>query len=142
MEEQGVNRTISLKKNGSRKIIFGKLEMGRVLGQGNFAKVYYGKNISTQESVAIKVINKDQVKKEGLMEQIKREIAIMRLVRHPNVVELKEVMATKKRIFFIMEYVKGGELFAKVVKGRLKEDSARKYFHQLVSSVDFCHSRG
>ncbi|MBA0565244.1 hypothetical protein Golob_010132 [Gossypium lobatum] len=142
MEEQGVNRTISLEKNGSRKIIFGKLEMGRVLGQGNFAKVYYGKNISTQESVAIKVINKDQVKKEGLMEQIKREIAIMRLVRHPNVVELKEVMATKKRIFFIMEYVKGGELFAKVVKGRLKEDSARKYFHQLVSSVDFCHSRG
>ncbi|KAG8494808.1 hypothetical protein CXB51_012593 [Gossypium anomalum] len=142
MEEQAVNRTISLKKNGSRKIIFGKLEMGRVLGQGNFAKVYYGKNISTQESVAIKVINKDQVKKEGLMEQIKREIAIMRLVRHPNVVELKEVMATKKRIFFVMEYVKGGELFAKVVKGRLKEDLARKYFHQLVSSVDFCHSRG
>ncbi|XP_038993361.1 CBL-interacting serine/threonine-protein kinase 25-like isoform X1 [Hibiscus syriacus] len=130
------------KKNGSRKIVFGKFEMGRVLGQGTFAKVYYGKNLSTQESVAIKVINKEQVKKEGLMEQIKREIAIMRLVRHPNVVELKEVMATKAKIFFVMEYVKGGELFAKVAKGKLKEDSARKYFQQLVSSVEFCHSRG
>ncbi|GMI81989.1 CBL-interacting protein kinase 25, SNF1-RELATED PROTEIN KINASE 3.25 [Hibiscus trionum] len=137
-----MGEAIRFKKNGSRKIIFGKFEMGRVLGQGTFAKVYYGKNMSTQESVAIKVINKDQVKKEGLMEQIKREIAIMKLVRHPNVVELKEVMATKAKIFFVMEYVKGGELFAKVAKGKLKEDSARKYFQQLLSSVDFCHSRG
>ncbi|KAL2462174.1 CBL-interacting serine/threonine-protein kinase 25 [Abeliophyllum distichum] len=126
----------------SRSIIFGKYEMGRLLGQGTFAKVYYGKNLKTSESVAIKVINKDQVKKEEMMEQITREISVMRLVRHPNVIELKEVMATKQKIFFVMEYVKGGELFAKVVKGKLKEDVARKYFQQLISAVDFCHSRG
>ncbi|KAK9280919.1 hypothetical protein L1049_005105 [Liquidambar formosana] len=125
-----------------RHILLGKYEMGRLLGQGTFAKVYYGKNILTQESVAIKIIHKDHVKKEGLMDQIKREISVMHLVRHPNVVELKEVMATKGKIFFVMEYVKGGELFAKVAKGRLKEDLARKYFQQLVSAVDFCHSRG
>lgn len=123
-------------------MLFGKYEMGRQLGQGTFAKVYYGKNIITQESVAIKVINKDQVKKEGLVEQIKREISVMRLVKHPNIVELKEVMATRGKVFFVMEHVKGGELFAKVAKGRLKEDLARKYFQQLVSAVDFCHSRG
>ncbi|KAK9141546.1 LOW QUALITY PROTEIN: hypothetical protein Syun_010946 [Stephania yunnanensis] len=116
--------------------------MGRLLGQGTFAKVYYAKHIKSGESVAIKVINKDQVRKEGLMEQIKREISVMRLVRHPNVVELKEVMATKAKIFFVMEHVKGGELFAKVYKGKLKEDQARKYFQQLISAVDFCHSRG
>ncbi|KAL2479048.1 CBL-interacting serine/threonine-protein kinase 25 [Forsythia ovata] len=126
----------------SRSIVFGKYEMGRLLGQGTFAKVYYGKNLKTSESVAIKVINKDHVKKEEMMEQITREISIMRLVRHPNVIELKEVMATKQKIFFIMEYVKGGELFAKVAKGKLKEDVARKYFQQLLSAVDFCHSRG
>jgi serine/threonine protein kinase len=51
-------------------------------------------------------------------------------------------MATKAKIFFVMEYVKGGELFAKVAKGKLKEDLARKYFQQLVSAIDFCHSRG
>lgn len=123
-------------------MLFGKYEMGRQLGQGTFAKVYYGKNIITQESVAIKVINKDQVKKEGLVEQIKREISVMRLVKHPHIVELKEVMATRGKVFFVMEHVKGGELFAKVAKGRLKEDLARKYFQQLVSAVDFCHSRG
>lgn len=128
--------------NTPRNILFGKYEMGRLLGQGTFAKVYYGKNLVTGESVAIKVLNKDQVKKDGLMEQIKREISVMRLVRHPNIVELKEVMATKGKVFFVMEYVKGGELFAKVAKGKLKEDVARKYFQQLVSAVDFCHSRG
>ncbi|XP_040872226.1 CBL-interacting serine/threonine-protein kinase 5 isoform X3 [Glycine max] len=122
--------------------VFGKYEMGRLLGKGTFAKVYYGKQISTGENVAIKVINKEQVRKEGMMEQIKREISVMRLVRHPNVVEIKEVMATKTKIFFVMEYVRGGELFAKISKGKLKEDLARKYFQQLISAVDYCHSRG
>uniref|UniRef100_A0A1J3HK67 non-specific serine/threonine protein kinase n=2 Tax=Noccaea caerulescens TaxID=107243 RepID=A0A1J3HK67_NOCCA len=128
-----------------RRILFGKYEMGRLLGKGTFAKVYYGKEIigGESESVAIKVINKDQVlKRPGMMDQIKREISIMKLVRHPNIVELKEVMATKTKIFFVMEFVRGGELFAKVAKGKLHEDAARKYFQQLISAVDFCHSRG
>nr|ADY68807.1 CBL-interacting protein kinase [Gossypium hirsutum] len=125
-----------------RHVLFGKYEMGRLLGKGTFAKVYNGKELATGESVAVKVISKDQVKKKGMMEQIKREISVMRLVRHPNIVELKEVMATKKKIFFVMEHVRGGELFAKVYKGKLKEHVARKYFQQLISAVDFCHSRG
>ncbi|CAN6865738.1 unnamed protein product [Brassica oleracea] len=126
-----------------RRVLFGKYEMGRLLGKGTFAKVYYGKEITGGESVAIKVINKDHVlKRQGMMEQIKREISIMKLVRHPNIVELKEVMATKTKIFFVMEFVRGGELFDKVSKGKLHEDAARRYFHQLISAVDFCHSRG
>ncbi|CAK9182880.1 unnamed protein product [Ilex paraguariensis] len=125
-----------------RNKLLGKYEMGRLLGKGTFAKVYYGKQMASGESVAIKVISKDQVKREGLIDQIQREISVMRLVRHPNIVEIKEVMATKAKIFFIMEYVKGGELFAKVARGKLEEDQARKYFQQLISAVDFCHSRG
>lgn len=127
---------------GARNIIFGKYEMGRLLGKGTFAKVYHARNLKTSESVAVKVICKDLVRKEGLMEQIQREISVMRVVRHPNVVEIKEVMATKQKIFFVMEHVKGGELFAKVARGKLKEETARKYFQQLISAVDFCHSRG
>ncbi|XP_074312729.1 CBL-interacting serine/threonine-protein kinase 25-like [Silene latifolia] len=126
----------------ARNIIFGKYEIGRLLGQGKFAKVYYGKNIVTSESVAIKIISKEQVKKAGMMEQIEREISIMRLVRHPNVVELKEVMASKGWIYFVMEYVKGGELFTKISSGNLKEHFSRKYFQQLISAIDYCHSRG
>ncbi|KAK7294016.1 hypothetical protein RJT34_16899 [Clitoria ternatea] len=125
-----------------RSIIFDKYEMGRVLGQGNFAKVYHGRNLATNESVAIKVIKKEKLKKERLVKQIKREVSVMRLVRHPHIVQLKEVMATKGKIFLVMEYVKGGEFFGKVAKGKLSEDVARKYFQQLISAVDFCHSRG
>jgi serine/threonine protein kinase len=56
-------------------------------------------------------------------------------------VQLYEVMATKLRIYFVMEYVRGGELFARVARGRLQETNARRYFQQLVSSVAFCNER-
>lgn len=115
--------------------------MGKLLGKGSFAKVYHARNVKTSESVAIKVIDKDKIKKCGLMDQIIQEISVMKLVKHPNIVQLYEVMATKTKIYFVIEYVKGGELFKKVQRGRLKEDVARAYFQQLISAVDFCHTR-
>lgn len=142
MDQYTENPEHECENQSPRNLIFGKYEMGKLLGQGTFAKVYKGRNIATNESVAIKVISKDQVRKAGMMEQITREISVMRLVRHPNVVELKEVMATRGRIYFVMEYVKGGELFAKVARGKLKVENARKYFQQLISAIDYCHSRG
>ncbi|VVB16448.1 unnamed protein product [Arabis nemorensis] len=122
-------------------VLTDKYDVGRLLGQGTFAKVYYGRSVDTNQSVAIKMIDKEKVMKVGLMEQIKREISVMRIAKHPNVVELYEVMATKTRIYFIMEYCKGGELFNKVAKGKLRDDVAWKYFYQLINAVDFCHSR-
>ncbi|KAE8667460.1 CBL-interacting protein kinase 26 [Hibiscus syriacus] len=119
-----------------------RYEIGRLLGQGAFAKVYYARSIQTNQSAAIKVIDKEKVTKVGTINQIKREISVMRIARHPNIVQLYEVMATKTKIFFVMEYCKGGELFDKVANGRLKVDVARKYFIQLINAVDFCHSRG
>ncbi|KAI3526354.1 hypothetical protein L1887_05604 [Cichorium endivia] len=123
-------------------ILMGRYELGRLLGQGTFAKVYYARNLRTGLSVAIKVIDKEKVSRIGLINQIKREISIMRLVKHPNILQLYEVMATKTKIYFALEYAKGGELFDKVYKGKLKEHIARKYFQQLINAVDFCHSRG
>lgn len=117
-------------------------EIGKQIGQGNFAKVYHARNLKDGVSVAVKIIDKDKIFKAGMMEQIKREILVMRLVKHLSIVHLHEVMATKTKIYFVMEYVKGGELFNKVAKGKLKEDVARKYFQQLISAVDFCHGRG
>nr|ABK25045.1 unknown [Picea sitchensis] len=129
--------------NIAPNILMGRYEVGRLLGQGSFAKVYLARNLETGQSVAIKAMNIEKILKGGMIEQIKREISIMRLVQHPNIVLLYEVMASKTKIYFVMEYVKGGELFNRVVeKGRLKEEEARKYFQQLISAVDFCHSRG
>ncbi|XP_020224762.1 CBL-interacting protein kinase 2-like [Cajanus cajan] len=129
-----------MEKRGS--VLMQKYEFGKLLGQGNFAKVYHARDLRTGESVAIKVIDKEKILKIGLENQTKREISIMKLVKHPNVLQLYEVLATKTKIYFIIEYAKGGELFNRVAKGRFHENKARKYFQQLISAVDFCHSRG
>ncbi|KAL6221558.1 hypothetical protein ACLB2K_004954 [Fragaria x ananassa] len=129
-------------KSGGSALLHGKYELGRMLGHGTFAKVYHARNLKTGKSMAMKVVGKEKVIRVGMMEQIKREISVMRMVKHPNIVELHEVMASKSKIYFAMDLVRGGELFAKIAKGRLKEDVARVYFQQLISAVDFCHSRG
>ncbi|KAL6991239.1 CBL-interacting serine/threonine-protein kinase 12 [Sarracenia purpurea var. burkii] len=129
-------------KKEAQGLLLDRYEIGKLLGHGTFAKVYHARNVKTGECVAIKVIDKEKILKGGLIAHIKREISILRRVRHPNIVQLFEVMATKSKIFFAMEYVKGGELFNKVAKGRLKEEVARKYFQQLISAVGFCHARG
>ncbi|XP_028769737.1 CBL-interacting serine/threonine-protein kinase 12-like [Neltuma alba] len=139
VSNNGLNRT---KKKNNANLLLGRYEIGKLLGHGTFAKVYYARNIKTDEEVAIKIIDKEKILKGGLVAHIKREISILRRVRHPNIVQLFEVMATKTKIYFVMEYVRGGELFNKVAKGRLKEGVARKYFQQLISAVEFCHARG
>ncbi|XP_072979003.1 CBL-interacting protein kinase 6 [Typha angustifolia] len=127
----------------SPSVLHGRYELGRVLGHGSFAKVYLARDLRSGKGVAMKVVGKEKVIRAGMMEQIKREIAVMKMVTHPNIVELYEVMATRSRIYFAMELVRGGELFAKIARaGRLREDEARHYFRQLISAVDFCHGRG
>nr|TKW36608.1 hypothetical protein SEVIR_2G451500v2 [Setaria viridis] len=121
----------------------GKYELGRAIGEGTFAKVRIAKNMETEEHVAIKIIDKAKVKKHKLFEQIRREICTMKLIQHPNVVRLYEVMGSRAKIYIVLEFVMGGELHDIVAtSGRLKEDEACRYFQQLINAVDYCHSRG
>ncbi|KAH9766569.1 CBL-interacting serine/threonine-protein kinase 1 [Citrus sinensis] len=74
---------------------------------------------------------------------IKREIATLKLLKHPNVVRLHEVLASKSKIYMVLEYVTGGELFDKIAsKGRLQEAEGRKLFQQLIDGVSYCHNKG
>ncbi|KAJ8762588.1 hypothetical protein K2173_008027 [Erythroxylum novogranatense] len=121
----------------------GKYEVGRTIGEGNFAKVKFAQNTETGESVAMKVLDRSTIIKHKMVDQIKREISIMKLVRHPHVVRLNEVLASRTKIYIILEYITGGELFDKIVHhGRLSEAEARRYFQQLIDGVDYCHSKG
>ncbi|XP_037495424.1 CBL-interacting serine/threonine-protein kinase 3 isoform X1 [Jatropha curcas] len=121
----------------------GKYEVGRTIGEGTFAKVKFARNSETGEPVALKILDKEKVLKHKMAEQIKREVATMKLIKHPNVVQLYEVMGSKTKIFIVLEFVTGGELFDKIVNhGRMREDEARRYFQQLINAVDYCHSRG
>jgi serine/threonine protein kinase len=121
----------------------GKYEIGKTLGEGTFGKVKYAVNSETDERVAIKVLDKEKIQKQNMGAQIKREISIMKMVRNPHVVVLKEVLASRTKIFIVLELVTGGELFDKIVsEGRFDEKTARFYFRQLVAGVEYCHSQG
>lgn len=95
---------------------------------------------------AVKVINKAATTVDASMEpRIIREVSAMRrLSHHPNILNLHEVMATKTKIYFVMELAHGGELFTKLNRrgGRFSESTARFYFHQLVYALHFCHQNG
>ncbi|KAL3829028.1 hypothetical protein ACJIZ3_017830 [Penstemon smallii] len=126
-----------------KNALLNKYEVGKILGCGAFAKVYHARNIATGQSVAIKVINKSRLKNSAtLTNNIKREISIMSKLRHPHIVKLFEVLATRTKIFIVLEFVKGGELYSKVAKSRFGEDLSRKIFQELISAVSFCHARG
>lgn len=121
----------------------GKYEVGRTIGEGTFAKVKFAQNTETGESVAMKILDRSTIIKHKMADQIKREISIMKLVRHPYVVRLYEVLASRTKIYIILEFITGGELFDKIVQhGRLSETESRKYFQQLIDGVDYCHSKG
>ncbi|XP_013631459.1 PREDICTED: CBL-interacting serine/threonine-protein kinase 11-like [Brassica oleracea var. oleracea] len=134
----------NLGNNNNSNALFGKYELGKLLGCGAFAKVYHARDRRTSQSVAVKILNKKKLlANPTLVNNVKREISIMRRLSHPYIVKLHEVMATKGKIFFTMEFVRGGELFNKISKhGRLSEDLARRYFQQLISAVGYCHAHG
>lgn len=91
----------------------------------------------------MKVLDKEHLVRTGMVEQVKREITILKRIKHPYVVDLKEVMSSKDKIFMVMELVTGGDLFDKIaVEGPMKEPVAKVIFAQLLSALEHCHSRG
>ncbi|KAJ3432512.1 cbl-interacting protein kinase [Anaeramoeba flamelloides] len=125
----------------SRKV--GKYEIGDTLGEGAFGKVKQAKNSETGEFVAIKIMNKEKILRENMSDQIKKEISIMKSLKHKHVVKLLDVLVSKQRIYLVFELLTGGELFYKIANnGKFSEKVARFYFQQLISGLEFVHSQG
>ncbi|XP_057500154.1 CBL-interacting serine/threonine-protein kinase 21-like isoform X1 [Actinidia eriantha] len=121
----------------------GKYQLGRTIGEGTFAKVKLAANTENNQYVAIKIIDKHMVIENNLMHQVQREISTMKLLHHPNIARIHEVIGTKTKIYIVMEYVSGGVLSDKMsYVNRLSEIESRKHFQQLIDAVDYCHCRG
>jgi len=110
-----------------------------VLGKGQTGIVKLGIHSSTKKKVAVKIVDKKKIQPNVLL-KVEREITIMKLIDHPNILGLDDVYESKKNLFLVLEYVGGGELFDYLVrKGRLHLSEAKKFFRQIVSAVDYCH---
>lgn len=90
--------------------------------------------------VAIKVIEKAQIQSPKQIARLQREIRFLKLLNHPHIVKVIEVIETQDFIYIIMEYAVGGELFDYIVTHkRVKEKEAREFFRMVLSAVDYCH---
>lgn len=118
-------------------------ELGKTLGTGAFSKVKLATDTNTGIQYAIKIISREMVVKQQMEEQLKKEINIMHKLKHPNIIELVEVLQTKNNIYMVLEYISGGELFDRIVKAkRFDEKTARSFFQQLINGIMYCHQNG
>lgn len=118
----------------------GFYEIERTIGRGNFAVVKLARHRITKTEVAIKIIDKSKLDKTNL-EKVYREVQVLKLLDHPHIIKLYQVMETKSMLYLVSEYASQGEIFEYIAcHGRMSESLARRKFWQIVEAVDYCHS--
>ena len=135
---------MSINNNDIEKILSKiTFKVGKKLGEGMFSTVKLGTHSLTGEQVAIKILEKTKITKIEDKERINKEIEVMKKVNHYNVSKLYTVIDTKLTIYLIQEYVQGKEFLEYLnKKGKLKESDACKFFHQIISGLDYLHQCG
>ena len=127
--------------NGIKKI--GNYKLGSELGSGAFGKVVLGKNILTNQTVAIKILDKfilSQTPED--YELVHQEISILKIVKHKYIAQLYEILETSQFIFIVIEYCEGKDLMDYILKkSKLSEKEALKFFQQLINTLLYLHSQ-
>jgi serine/threonine protein kinase len=104
------------------------------IGEGAFGNVKLGINRDTKELVAVKIMDKKEIREQNLSVQVRCEIYIMRSLLHKHIVRMYELITSDTKLYFVMEFVTGGDLFERLGKGgRVDESLARHCFHQLAA---------
>ncbi|KAF7294399.1 CAMK/CAMKL/GIN4 protein kinase [Mycena kentingensis (nom. inval.)] len=129
----------------------GLWKIGRTIGTGSSGRVRIARNSKTGQYAAVKIVSKlnlnstmslDNLGDEAERTQLalEREIVVMKLIDHPNIMRLYDVWETSTDLYLILEYVQGGELFEHLCKkGRLPTEEALGYFQQIIAAIDYCH---
>jgi 5'-AMP-activated protein kinase catalytic alpha subunit len=127
-------------ENPSTARQIGNYVLGKCIGKGTFGKVKLGTHVITDEKVAIKVLEKSRISDASDVERVAREIHVLKLLRHPNIIQMYEIIETPKQLYLIMEYASGGELFDYIVANtRVNETEACKFYQQIIGGVDYLH---
>ena len=127
-------------KDGKYKNPLASYDIDKELGKGTFGEVKLGIHRITSEKVAIKVLEKDKIVDEADKERVTREIHILKLIRHPNIIQLYEIIEDKEKLYLITEYASGGELFDYIVANqRVNELEACKFYQQLLDGIEYVH---
>ena len=117
-------------------------EIGKPLGRGKFGAVYLAREKRTKYIVAIKVLQKSQLLKAGVEHQLRREIEIQSHLRHRHILRMYGYFYDAKRIYLILEYSPGGELYKRLTaKGHFSDRTAARYISDLARALDFCHDK-
>lgn len=117
-------------------------EIGKPLGRGKFGAVYLAREKASKYIVAIKVLHKSQLLKAGVEHQLRREIEIQSHLRNRNILRMYGYFYDAKRIYLILEYSPGGELYKKLThKGRFPEKISARYICDLALALDYCHNK-
>ncbi|KAI0051029.1 Pkinase-domain-containing protein [Auriscalpium vulgare] len=153
MPEGDIPRLPRRNRKGDDPKVIGLWKIGRTIGKGSSGRVRIARHAKTGQYAAVKIVSKtalvnSRMSMQGLDEQaerillgIEREIVIMKLIEHPNIMRLYDVWETSTELYLILEYVEGGELFDYLcTKGRLSTSEALGYFQQIISAIDYCHS--
>lgn len=143
---------------GKRKTHVGPWQLGRTLGKGATGRVRLARHACTGKVAAVKIVSK----KSAAMVQsasmtrmdndssisgrrtmpfgIEREVVIMKLIEHPNVINLYDIWENRGELYLILEFVEGGELFDYVSSnGALPEEEAVRLFRQIIAGLSYCH---
>ena len=112
--------------------------IGKTLGSGTFGLVKVATHISTGNQFAVKILEKSRIKNQADIDRIKREIRILKLLNHPNIIKLHDLVETQKEIFLVMDYCEGGELFELINKSeKIDESAAKKIYSQIIDAIEY-----
>ncbi|CAG9315137.1 unnamed protein product [Blepharisma stoltei] len=115
--------------------------LGESLGSGGFGEVRICFHRENGNKRAVKIMRKDLMKNDRKRDDLEKEISILKSMDHPNIVRLYEFFEDTKRLYIVMEYCSGGELFDEIIKRKnFQEIHAAQIMYQLLSAVAYLHN--
>jgi len=142
IKKKGSASAITVQRKSKKKWKLSDFDIGKPLGRGKFGCVYLAREKTANYIVALKVLFKNQLSKAGVEHQLRREIEIQSHLRHPNIIRLYGYFYDANRVYLILEFASGGELYKRLQKEEcFSEEKTSGYIGQLAGALAFCHKK-